>query len=425
MHRAILLFCVLVTGVPAFGQELFGVGAAADRSASTRPSTRPARWVKRNPINIVDLVLQTDSVEEWADGSLHNANLLADAPARIVLGFNTTRYPRVGTWTGPEIKTAFAFKELLATFNPTTPPNTGAMIEVRVRQGEKWSPWLYVQQWGRILTPPERLMRFEGGEVDCDEIVLTSPADAYQVRISLMSFECDAKITPAVRRLSVCYSGVVDDAEKRNKLAPATQPTNWARDLRVPFRGQGDYKNPKVLWGLICSPTSVSMVMEYCGINRTTEENALAIYDPVNNMFGNWGRAVARAGEMGLDAWLMRFRNWEQVKAQVAEGQPVIASIKFGKGEVRGFLYESTGGHLIVIRGFTPDGNVIVNDPARREKGGGVIYPAAEFSKAWFDNGGVGYIIRPAGGFPNGIGMGAMAATQPATREATAAGGAR
>jgi hypothetical protein len=148
---------------------------------------------------------------------------------------------------------------------------------------------------------------------------------------------------------------------------------------------------------MICSPTSVSMVLEYHGVNRTTLENAMAIYDPHFDLFGNWGRAVSRAGEMGLDAWLTRFRNWDQVKAEIANGNPVIASIYFQRGEVKGFIYEQTAGHLLVIRGFTPTGDVIVNDPASRDKGNGATYPASEFARAWFDNGGVGYVIhKPA-----------------------------
>jgi hypothetical protein len=134
--------------------------------------------------------------------------------------------------------------------------------------------------------------------------------------------------------------------------------------------------------------------MEFFGIDFPTLTNADAIYDPQWDLFGNWGRAVSRAAEMGLDAWLARFRNWDQVKAEIAGGNPVIASIRFRKGQVKGFLYESTGGHLLVVRGFTANGDVIVNDPASKDKGNGPVYPAAEFAKAWFDNGGVGYVIR-------------------------------
>jgi peptidase C39-like protein len=130
-------------------------------------------------------------------------------------------------------------------------------------------------------------------------------------------------------------------------------------------------------------------------VDRPTQENALSIYDSEYDMFGNWGRAVQRAGEMGLDAWIQRFRNWDQVKAMIAQGQPIVAGIKFKRGEFPSAVLSSTNGHLIVIRGFTRDGDVIVNDPANRKKGDGVIYKASELGNAWFANGGgVGYVIR-------------------------------
>ena len=44
------------------------------------------------------------------------------------------------------------------------------------------------------------------------------------------------------------------------------------------------------------------MVLEYWGYDHPTLENALAIYDPEHQDFGNWNRAVQRAGELGADA---------------------------------------------------------------------------------------------------------------------------
>ena len=81
----------------------------------------------------------------------------------------------------------------------------------------------------------------------------------------------------------------------------------------------------------------------------------------------------------------------------IAKGQPVIASIKFEKGTIPDApLYQSTGGHLIVIRGFTGDGRVIVNDPARKKGGEGALYPMTGLAHAWFGTkGGMGYIIHP------------------------------
>jgi len=410
---------------PARGEELYGVGPAAKQATTKKASpTQPtSRALRKNPPNVVDILEHIEDADGWSAGTMTNIAVIADEPARIALGYRERQFPREGTWTGPEVETKFDFNELIASFNPHAPDETGVTLEIRVKQGDTWSPWLFMQSWGRVIFPPTRTIKFDGGAVDIDTIELTKPAQAYQCRVGLIAFNYDTKIAPSVRRLSVCYSGAVDDPKEREELMPkpTTRPGNFARDLPVPFYGQGDRKNPRSLWGLICSPTSTSMVLEYHGAKFTTVENCDRIYDPQYDMFGNWGRAVARAGEVGMDAWLARFRNWDQVKQEIAAENPVIASIRFRKGQVQGFLYESTGGHLLVIRGFTGDGGVIVNDPARREKGGGAVYPAAEFAKAWFDNGGVGYVIRkPMKPFPATLVRASRSRADPSATATTA-----
>ncbi|HEX8912336.1 MAG TPA: C39 family peptidase [Humisphaera sp.] len=402
----VTLLLGLLYAVPARAVEpaddADGVGKDDDEPIvlpASRPSSRPSRAATRNPPGAVDRLVQVDTADAWSAGTLRNANVVPGPPARVQLGYREADFPRVGTWVGPEVPTRFPFTSLIATFNPTTPPQTGATLDVRVRVAGVWSPWLYAQSWGQVPTPADRAVRFDGGRVDVDELELEKPADAYQARVTLVSYGFDRDAVPAVRRLSVSYTGVMTDPQVL-KLAQRPKPHlpsksgDWARDLSVPFRGQGELKNPKVLRGLICSPTSVAMVMAYHGVDRATVETAMSIYDPTHEMFGNWGRAVACAGAAGLDAWVDRFRDWDAVKAEVARGNPVVASIKFDRGEVKGFLYERTRGHLLVVRGFKPNGDVIVNDPARREKGNGVVILPGEFAKAWFDNGGVGYVIR-------------------------------
>jgi hypothetical protein len=257
---------------------------------------------------------------------------------------------------------------------------------------------MYIGYWGRVRTPEKRVENFAGGKVNLDNLVLNKPADAYQIRGEMQSFEAQGAGTPMVRRVSVVYSGVVTDEKEREKLAWKPEiKGDWAVDLKVPYRAQGD--STEALSGEICSPTSTSMVMQYLGVNRPTVENAEAIYDNDAGMFGNWGRAVARAGEMGLDGWLMRFRNWDQVKAMISQGQPIICSIRAKKGDFHGpHIYDSTKGHLVVLRGLTAEGNVIINDPARRAKGNGFVYDQGDIQRVWLDHGGVGYIIRKAGG---------------------------
>lgn len=378
------------------------VAALAWATFFARPQKRSGNNFLGNPPEIVDQLVMYDTVTSFGSGTFEGTAVDGD---RIVLNDKRAdSFPRSGTWTSSPQITPFPVTEIIPSWNVIAPSETGARFHVRVKDlgtGE-WSPWLYIGQWGRTIAMGrnDRTIQFDGGEVQIDTLVLRRPASAFQIRATLQSFDYDTKIVPALRRVSICYSGVVDDQQQRRELMPSLNvPDNWARDLSVKFRAQAD-SNPRIK-GEVCSPTSVSMVMEYSGVNLPTLENANAIFDSDYNLFGNWNRAVARAGELGLDAWITRFRNWDQVKATIAQGQPIVASIRFEKGEMpNNPLYQDTPGHLIVIRGLTKEGDVIVNDPARKEprdgkpNGNGVVYKANELAKAWFDRGGVAYIIR-------------------------------
>ena len=335
--------CVMLSRAPA-GERWFD---AADRAVST----------------MVDKLEMVDTAPAFSRGEMENASILsgdADAsPARVVLNFPKPKgFPRQGTWTSPRVSADFPFTELLPSWNVITPANTGVIFHVRTRDlaSRRWSPWMLMGSWGRT-TYKHRLDRSDFGWVDEDTLKLTRPADAYQVRATLQSYDFDAAGNPSVRRIAVVYSGSPDaDSAWANSMSPAALPAAaWARSLDVPYFPQGDNADP--IAGMTCSPTSVSMVLHYWGVNPPPMENCLAIWDDRNEIFGNWSNATQRAAELGMDAWLERFRNWEQVKAKIAQGQPVIASILYEKGtfiESEALEKRQTEGHLLVIRGFTP-----------------------------------------------------------------------
>jgi hypothetical protein len=67
----------------------------------------------------------------------------------------------------------------------------------------------------------------------------------------------------------------------------------------------------------------------------------------------------------------------------------------------------ASNGHLVVVRGFTKAGDVVVNDPAARTRAGvRRTYDRGQFEDAWLQrypsngrmrgSGGVGYVIRDA-----------------------------
>ena len=391
----------LIVAVALAATLMFSTWRDADdhvaAARSTAPTAVTVTTFRPNTPNTVDDLVMTDTPDGFLAGTMRRA-AVRDGAVRID-DARERGWPKSGQWTSPQVTAKFPYTELVPSWNVLTPPDTGASFEVRVREAAsgKWTDWVYIGSCGRTLTPVDRTIESGIARAKIDELLLSAPADAYQVRATLFNFDFDAKVTPALRRIAVVYTGETRDPALRAKLRPpAPADGSWARDLKIPFRGQGEDVTPPPLRPQICSPTSVSMVMHHYGVDCPTVENALAIYDPEYRLFGNWNRAVQRAGAVGLDAWIARYRTWDQVKREIAKGRPVIASIRFEKGTFPSALYPETDGHLLVIRGFTPAGDVIVNDPARKVEGNGAVYKASEFARAWFDNGGVGYVIsRP------------------------------
>jgi hypothetical protein len=349
---------------------------------------------------MVDRLDMFETAEDWEAGELRGVHvvdgeiLLGAGPG--VLDKMLRGYPDAGLWISPVMETEFEFTELLPSWIVDTPADTGVRFEVRARDARsgEWTPWLYAGFWGRTTFHPERPVWFEGGYVNVDILILMNPADAYQIQAHLESYHLPGENLPRVRRIAVVHSGVVEDEALRAEVMDhVTIEGEWARDLGVPYLQQQSLGPP--IGTSVCSPTSVTMVLRHWGIDEPLLDNAMAIYDPEFNLFGNWNRAVARAGELGLDGWLIRFRSMDQIKAEIARGQPVIASVVIERGDVTGLTY--SGGHLVVIRGLTPEGDVIINDPflPEEEGGSGAIWLAEEFGHVWFDRGGVGYIIRP------------------------------
>jgi Peptidase_C39 like family len=349
--------------------------------------------------NMVDRLVILDSAEEWDGGSGSRTHVSGD---RVVMGTapgvldknDERRFPARGTWRTQEIIADFPFTEVLPSWNVDAPEDTGIRFEIRVRDAAspEWSPWLHMGAWGRVVHRPDRTVSFEHGTVNVDVLTLDQPADAVQMRAEFLDFNLPRSEGPVLRRLAICYSGAVEDPEERAALMPPVEiEGEWARTLPVPHHGQEALGRP--LSGLCCSPTSLTMVLQSLGAECTLEENTEAVFDPEYAIFGNWGRNVARAGELGFDAWLTRFRNWDQVRAEIAAGNPVIASVRIEEGEISVVTYE--GGHLVVIRGFTPEGDVVVNDPAYRERGEAAVWGADEMATVWFEHGGVAYVIRP------------------------------
>jgi hypothetical protein len=164
-----------------------------------------------------------------------------------------------------------------------------------------------------------------------------------------------------------------------------------------------------------CSPTSTSMVLAYYralpSAQQTdwTWDHEDSVVDHVARMTfdysydgtGNWPFNTAYAARQLKTAFVTRFQSLRPVERFIKAGIPVVTSLTFGRGQLDGAPIGSTNGHLMVVVGFTDNGDVVVNDPAaRRNSEVRRTYDRGQFEDAWLKrgpdggSGGVAYVIR-------------------------------
>ncbi len=362
---------------------------------------------------------------------------VTDAPA------TTWEY---STWTSPVHDIGFGATEVVASWNADVPAGTWIQVELRgtytdgTTTGPKadqsgWTQdgWYVMGRWAKGDTDIKRSTL--DGQGDGTSSIWTdtfSIDDAgagrllrdYQLRLTLVRAPGQPN-SPRVWELGAMASHVPD----RFDVAPSAGHIAWGTELAVPRYSQNihkgqypEYDNGGEAW---CSPTSTEMVVEYWGDKPSTDDlswvdpsyadpsvdqAARATYDYEYEGAGNWPFNTAYAASYGnLDAVVTRLHSLDDLEYFIAAGIPVVTSQSFLSSELDGAGY-GTSGHLMVVIGFTADGDVIANDPASpTDEAVRHVYKRAQFEKVWQrtkrvrangtiggGSGGVVYLIKPA-----------------------------
>ncbi len=233
------------------------------------------------------------------------------------------------------------------------------------------TPWLSHAEWsaeGRRSFSAEH----EDVRVEVDVIRSTQPFDGIEVRAPGVHFNAIAFAAPLQNRPSLPYIGE-------------------ARILDVPARSQYVVEGERG-W---CSPTSLSMLNAYHGLDYDVPATARAVFDRAYNGTGNWSFNVAFSGNLGLRAAVVYLRNLDHAQQLIEAGIPVAISYSWSGNELPGAPLEHSDGHLVVLCGFTANGDCAINDPAAPNVR--VVYPRAALERVWLRNNGVAYAVAPAG----------------------------
>lgn len=300
-----------------------------------------------------------------------------------------------GFLLSPEIASLPPFDNLVGSWNAEVPEGAELEMQAQVRLEGGWSKWFILgrSRADKFFSPQKQ--EDESGHVDIDTLKLKKKADAFRYRFSFKASKRPITLSLAAAALSDGASGV---------LAPF-QKGPWVSEISVRPRSQMEeqeqYKHD------ICSPTTLSMAMDYWGQRRGTIITAEAVRDQATGMFGVWPANIAAAHARGLEGYVARLESLEDLQEEIARSRPVPVSVTFGEGELSGAPIKKTKGHLFLVTGFTEEGNVIVLDPAAPDrKSARRVYDRAEFHKAWRVNKrGLAYILgKPLSG-PMAVGV--------------------
>jgi Peptidase_C39 like family len=344
-----------------------------------------------------------------------------------------------GEWISGDYAPSFPFTELVSSWNSKTPVGTWieSAVQPKFVDGHWASKWYILGRWSYNDSDFHRTS--VGGQGDADGYVAIDtffakdhPAVAYRLRLRLFRRTTSTE-APTVSR----FSAVASDLRNQKNVFPSPIAIPGETELSVPQYSQEthhghwpEFDNGGEAW---CSPTSTAMVVAYwdagsglyapqpwettwvdAGIpvaDRPDQDpwvdyTARYVYDYHYKGAGNWPFNTAYASERGLVGDVTQLRNLAEAEPFIKTAHiPLVASVAWNSNKLTGADIKSTNGHLLVIRGFTANGDVIANDPASPSDAAvRHVYNREEFERAWIPaSGGIVYVIRPsvADGGPN------------------------
>lgn len=260
----------------------------------------------------------------------------------------------------------------------------GVRFELSVLAGGAWSPWVAGAALGDapFAAAPTRA---DALAAEVDEFVASLPAEAVRVRLRVAA--------PAPREILTARWLVTLSAWDGAAPAGAVPAARPAR-LDVPAVSQ--MEADAAIRRRLCSPVSVAMVLGYWGVRADLAALAAEIFHPGLDLYGVWPAAVLAAGRRGLGGYLLRFPDWAAAAWCLEAGLPIVASVRYGAGELAGAAIPETPGHLLVLTGHDGD-SVFVNDPAAPTAAAAPRrYALGELARVWLERAGVGYVLfRP------------------------------
>ena len=345
-----------------------------------------------------------NTYEDFLLGNLENLSIDKNiGTGAIVLSSNNNKYIEYGIYTSQVINLK-TFKRLLVSWNCETPKGTWIEVQARAfisyyddnkNSTYEWSDWLSFGKWGTHIKRSSKSPDSHLAKISTDEFIIkgnyTDTASKIQIR-ALLHTE-NTNVTPSIRQFIISYK---DNTPRINGIEI---PSNKIID--VPSYSQ--YIRDKNIVSVICSPTSITMLLNRRNENLIVEETAWSCFDYDYEAFGNWLFNVAFASSLGYESFV-EYGNLKSLKREIYSEYPVAVSVKY-TNDINNLEYPyienapiTTAGNILVVRGFEKkDGidYVVVNDPAGKSNESVTRrYKLSEFESAWHRGSNIMYVIH-------------------------------
>ena len=264
----------------------------------------------------------------------------------------------------------------------------GFRFELSAFAAGSWSPWITGATIGSARFADARA-RSETLVCEIDEFIANPPAEL--IRVALR-----ARVEPGQSLLAErwCVS--------LSAWSPGSDATAVSASARLAVPALSQMEEDAAIRHRVCSPTCVAMVLAYHGHRAAVADLAREMLHAELDLYGVWPAAIRAASRRGIGGYLLRFPDWAAAAWCLERGVPVIASVRYGAGELTGAAIRETSGHLLVLTGQDGD-DVFVNDPAAPSAARVARrYRLDELRRVWLGRTGIGYVLF-TGTSPSGV----------------------
>ena len=247
------------------------------------------------------------------------------------------------------------FEELVPSWNILIDKESLVSLYVSIGNEDGMSHYYQMALWREKYMVSFGRQEDDFGKVYIDTIVpKIDTIDRFKIKIVISDSETSET---AIRNFSI--------TTKENDTVDFDESVLTEKTIDVAPRQQ---MSVPLIGSRICSPTSLSMILNYYGYTDAQDIVALNVLDKGANIYGNWSFNASYPGGFGLYSRVEYINDLEGLWGYIERDIPVALSIKtLDKEDLIGSNMAYSSGHLIVLVGFKQIDGVwygVVNDPA-------------------------------------------------------------